>query len=135
MKLRKVLPVLALLIAGAITLISCGPAWNYETMFVRGGFNGWSGDTPMKKAGSHEWKVDVPLKKGTYEFKFEISGTQNWDEKNHWGAADDAELPAPGESKGQGVNPGQNIVINVPEDGTYEIIFNDDSKMYDAHKK
>jgi hypothetical protein len=138
MKFRKVvsrsLPVVFLLALGVFALTACGPSWNYNSMFLRGGFNGWSGSNPMEKAGSHEWKALIDLKKGTYEYKYEISGSKNWDEKNHWGAADDVALPKPGESMGVGVNPGQNIVLIVEEAGTYEFIFNDDTKKYSAKK-
>lgn len=91
----------------------------YSSMFLRGSMNNWAGDIAMKRTGKNLWQTTVLLNKGNYEYKFEISGKNQW--QVNWGNNENDNIADVD---------GQNISIEISEKGKYKFTFDEKTKKY-----
>lgn len=92
---------------------------SYDSMYVRGSMNNWQGTNPLKKDENRVWSVILELNKGYYEYKYEISGTSNW------------EIDF-GDNDKNGIcdMKGSNLNYNADKDGKYLFTFNELTMEY-----
>lgn len=102
----------------------------YESICIRGSWDGWSADKPMtlcpmvyniddNAVESHIWKTEIESD-GTIEFKFKTPG--DWETGTNWGGSIDDVFPY-----GNAWNDGYNI--RVPA-GKWIVLFNDIDLSY-----
>lgn len=116
-----------------LAIVSCftlAEAKEYETMFVRGTFNGWGGKDQMKKVGPNQWEAVVQVKKGRHKFKFEVSGGNSW--KDNFGKGKKGIKIAKKGAKGMAaLDAGFNdIKTKFKKTGKYKFTFNDKTKEF-----
>jgi alpha-amylase len=99
------------------------PRYAYETMYLRGSINQWRGDLPMKKNQQGTWELSLDLVQGSYRYKFEVAGREEWE--INWGD---------GNGDGIGEIEGPPIELTVKKKGVYRFRFNEKNYHYSSER-